>query len=63
MDLIVPVIGRNLKTSHKFLTEIDKLIQANETIGDGLMEGLSESWSYHSFGNCIVNREGYATKL
>jgi hypothetical protein len=43
MDLIEPVIRRNLKTSHKFLTEIDKLIQAYETIGDGLMEGLSES--------------------
>jgi len=39
----VPVIGRNLKTSHKFLTEIDKLIRANETIGNGLMEGLSDS--------------------
>ena len=31
------------KNLHKVLTEIDKLIQAYETIGDGLMEGLSES--------------------
>jgi hypothetical protein len=43
MDLIEPVIGRNLKTSHKFLTEIDKLIQANGTIGDWLLGGLLDA--------------------
>jgi hypothetical protein len=43
MDLKEPVIGRGQKTSHKFPTEIDKLIQENGTIGDWLMNGLLDA--------------------